>query len=353
MKDQRYRVFIAHDVGELQDTAVALGHELLKHKCLPLGLGLKPSSANNHWDIIRAMIDESDAVFLVIGNSYGNLSPSGVSYVHMAYIYATTQGKVIYPFCLKTLSDKKANDAHIEEFRKLLSVHKIRFWCGKEDLNKQLLMAVRKLKSLQQIGLVPAGAEVKEKAFVPPVINSSVTTTTLQNQEIAKLKKELEETKRELSHYESYSNPNGASNSASNKPKLRNKFVLISYSAKVFSGGNFKTITESWNMSWDDIFLAVAPHMLTAISEEKMRLVISAALATHVQAPIKQQYPNSHAVADVRLTNESMNRVKIYLRGQDLIQEVMQGRDIRWKLTDIGDEQLTELYSNQSLARSV
>ncbi len=348
MKDQRYRVFIAHDVDELQGVAVKVGYELVKHKCLPLGLGLSPALNNNHWDVTRAMIDESDVVFLLIGNSYGTLSPSGVSYVHMAYIYATTQGKPIYPFCLKSSAEQATSkNTHIQEFRKLLSVHKVRTWTMESDLNKQLLMAIRKLKAVRSIGLLPASEQNASK--IESSFSPSLNTVTLssQSQEIKQLRKELEAAKKELSVYES------SVSTSANKPKIRNKFVLIAYSAKVFSGGNFKTITENWNMSWDDIFLAVAPHMLSAISEEKMRLVISASLATHVQAPIKQQYPNSHAVADVRLTNESMNRIKIYLRGQDLIREVMQGRDIRWRLTEVGDEQLTELYSNQSLAKTI
>ena len=341
VKDQRFRVFLAHDVTELGELAVDLSYELVKHQCIPMGIGMKPAVDNNHWDIIRAMIDESDAVFLVIGNSYGDLSPSGVSYVHMAYIYATTQGKPIFPFCLKESESSNVRNAHLEEFRKLLSSHKVRFWTVEADLRKQLLMAIRKLKSAHNLGLMPIESESSHVPAAVPVPGTPVSPPH-QMKQIRALKRELEEAKKALA----------TTPETPQKNRSKNKYVMVSYSAKVFSGGNFKIITDTWNMTWDSIFLAVAPHMLKPISEEKMRLVISAALATDVQSPIKQQHPNSHAVADIRLSSDSMNRVKIYLRGQDLIREVMQGRDIRWKLTESGDQHLTELYTNQPMASS-
>lgn len=351
VKEQRYRVFIAHDVPELGAIAVETSFELVKHQCIPMGIGLTPSANNNHWEIIRAMIDESDVVFLLVGNSYGQLSPSGVSYVHMAYIYASTQGKPIFPFCLNPPDSEKSTNAHLIEFRKLLSSHKVRYWTVEADLRKQLLMAVRKVKTAHNIGLVLPSS--KTQAVTPVVVSNAVPQTN-QMKEIKALKRELEEAKKALA----LNSPVTGQGTASAKPAAlgassKNKTVMVSYSAKVFRGGNFKTITDSWNMSWDSIFLAVAPHMLKPISEEKMRLVISSALATDVQEPIKKRYPESHAVADIRLSNDSINRIKIYLRGQDLIREVMQGRDIRWKLTDAGDAYLTELYSEQPISSSI
>jgi hypothetical protein len=353
VKEQRYRVFIAHDVPELGDIAVETSYELVKHQCIPMGIGLSPSANNNHWEIMRAMIDESDVVFLLVGNSYGQLSPSGVSYVHMAYIYASTQGKPIFPFCLNPPDSEKSTNAHLIEFRKLLSSHKVRYWTVEADLRKQLLMAVRKVKTAHNIGLMPASS--KSQTVAPVVVSNPVSQTNHMS-EIKALKRELEEAKKALAlNSSSGSITTGASSArpASVGVASKNKTVMVSYSAKVFRGGNFKTITDSWNMTWDSIFLAVAPHMLKPISEEKMRLVISASLATDVQEPIKKRYPESHAVADIRLSNDSINRIKIYLRGQDLIREVMQGRDIRWKLTDAGDAYLTELYSEQPVSSSL
>ncbi|GLQ32063.1 DUF4062 domain-containing protein [Litoribrevibacter albus] len=339
VKEQRYRVFIAHDVSELGAIAVEASFELVKHQCIPMGIGLNPSSQNNHWDVIRAMIDESDVVFLLVGDSYGQLSPSGVSYVHMAYIYATTQGKPIFPFCLKRSEVSGMVNAHLGEFRKLLSSHKVRYWTVEADLRKQLLMAIRKIKTAQKIGLLPVSA--KPSVTVSAGVKNHLSQSS-QMKEIKALKQELEEAKKALA----------INSTALVRGPSKNKTVMVSFSAKVFSGGNFKTISETWSMTWDSIFLAVAPHMLKPISEEKMRLVISAVLATDVQAPIKEKYPESHAVADIRLTNDSINRIKIYLRGQDLIREVMQGRDIRWKLTESGDAYLTELYTEQPISNS-
>jgi hypothetical protein len=354
VKDQRYRIFIAHDALELGQLATDISYELVKHRCIPLGIGLRPSADNHHWDIIRAMIDESDALILLVGNSYGELSPSGVSYVHMAYIYASTQGKKIFPLCQKS-SDGDLSNAHLNEFKKLLSSHEIRYWTVEAELRKQLLLDIRKIRTRRNLGLIPIGQvsetstlplpakEASQLTVVPPVISEVVAAST-QNAEILQLRKELEEARRALASPQT--------TSEAKRPKVKSKNVMVSYSAKVFTGGNFKTITEACSMSWDAIFLAVAPHMLSPVSEEKMRLVISAALATEVQTPIKTQYPNSHAVADIRLSNDSMNRIKIHLRGQDLIKEIMQGRDIRWKLTKSGDQHLTELYSKQSVAGS-
>lgn len=353
VKDQRYRVFIAHDVTELESVAIEASFELVKHQCIPMGIGLKPASQNNHWEIIRSMIDESDVVFLIVGDSYGELSPSGVSYVHMAYIYATTQGKPILPFCLKSAEEMVNKSAHLKEFRKFLSSHKVRYWTCMTDLRKQLLMAIRKVKSAHNLGLMPVASQkvTVAKGVTEESVQGQLSQSS-QMKEIKALKRELEEAKKALAS--APTSLMSSSNVAISKvASSKNKQVTVSFSAKVFSGGNFKTISETWNMTWDGIFLAVAPHMLKPISEEKMRLVISAALASDVQEPIKARYPDSHAVADIRLSNDSINRIKIYLRGQDLIREVMQGRDIRWMLTESGDAYLTNLYSDQSVTSTM
>lgn len=348
VEERRYRVYLAHDANELPELAIRASSELIKHKCLPLGVGLSPSAFNDQWKVVKAMIDEADVVLLMLGTCYGELSPSGVSYVHMAYIYASTQGKLIIPLCQKKA---KFHDIHLTELHKLIASYKIRWWSDEKQQLTELLSIIRQIRNLSTMGLDLAD---RSTGALPAVASSSnankktaehVVKPMMEAIDSAPLLLENERLKQEVKKLQAQlASSSSVPAAASNLPDLDSS-VTLTYAAKVFSGGNFRAVNDEWTMSWDEVFLAAAPHMLSPISEEKMRLVISAALATKVQEPLKRKYPNGHAVADVRLTSDAMHRIKIHLRSHSLIKEALHGRDIKWRLTEQGDSYLTKLYS--------
>ena len=94
MSEKRYQVFVSATYSDLQSERRLLTQVLPSLGCMPCGLDLNPSGISA-WTAIKKLIDESDYYILLVGSRYGSLSPSGVSYTHMEYVYAATKQKPI------------------------------------------------------------------------------------------------------------------------------------------------------------------------------------------------------------------------------------------------------------------
>ena len=94
VSDKRYQVFVSSTYSDLQSERRLLTQILPVLGCLPCGLELNPSGVSA-WAAIKKLIDESVYYVLLVGSRYGSLSPSGVSYTHMEYVYAATKQKPI------------------------------------------------------------------------------------------------------------------------------------------------------------------------------------------------------------------------------------------------------------------
>lgn len=93
MSQQRYHIHVCLVRNEQPDLENALQVAMAEGYFLTWDLSGSPS---NFLDYTRRQIDRCDYVLFVLGDSYGNLSPSGVSYLHLSYVYATTKRKTLF-----------------------------------------------------------------------------------------------------------------------------------------------------------------------------------------------------------------------------------------------------------------
>lgn len=93
VSQQRYHIHVCLVKNEQPDLENALQIATADDYFLTWDLNGSPS---NFMDYTRHQIDRCDYVLLVLGDSYGNLSPSGVSYLHLSYVYATTKRKALF-----------------------------------------------------------------------------------------------------------------------------------------------------------------------------------------------------------------------------------------------------------------
>ena len=93
MSQQRYHIHVCLVRSEQPDLENALQVAMVDDYFLTWDLSGSPS---NFLDYTRRQIDRCDYVLFVLGDSYGNLSPSGVSYLHLSYVYATTKRKTLF-----------------------------------------------------------------------------------------------------------------------------------------------------------------------------------------------------------------------------------------------------------------
>ena len=92
MIDKRYHVFISTTGADMQSERTVLAQTLVSQGFFSWGLEHRTPLTTA---FARRQIDDCDYFILMLGSRYGELSASGVSYLHLEYIYAVTKQKPI------------------------------------------------------------------------------------------------------------------------------------------------------------------------------------------------------------------------------------------------------------------
>ena len=100
MIDKRYHVFICTSGVDMQAERVVLSQALVSQGFFSWGLEQRTPLTTA---FARRQIDDCDYFVLLLGGCYGDLSASGVSYMHLEYIYAVTKQKPILVLMLSLI----------------------------------------------------------------------------------------------------------------------------------------------------------------------------------------------------------------------------------------------------------
>ena len=125
MLDKRYQVFISTSGREMQPERIVLSQTLVGMGFFSWGLEQRTPLSTA---FARRQIDDCDYVVILLGSQYGEQSVSGVSYMHLEYIYAVTKQKPIIVFMhedplsrdLSSQDEKPELQEKFLEFRKVL-----------------------------------------------------------------------------------------------------------------------------------------------------------------------------------------------------------------------------------------
>ena len=115
----KYQIFISSTYLDLIEERQAVVEAVLNSNNIPAGMELFNSSSKSQWKIITQWINESDAVILLLGSSYGTIdSEENISYTEMEYNFAKSLGKPIYVFEMNKASTESAEKSKkLDEFK--------------------------------------------------------------------------------------------------------------------------------------------------------------------------------------------------------------------------------------------
>lgn len=115
----KYQIFISSTYLDLIEERQAVVEAVLDSENIPAGMELFNSSSKSQWEIITQWINESDALILLLGSSYGTIdSEENISYTEKEYNYAKSLGKPIYVFEMdKTSSKSNENQKKLDKFK--------------------------------------------------------------------------------------------------------------------------------------------------------------------------------------------------------------------------------------------
>lgn len=341
MSEKRYQVFVSSTYTDLLEERAVLTQALPTLHCLPCGLELNPAGAANAWTAIKKLIDESDYYILLTGSRYGTLSPSGVSYTHMEYVYAATKQKPILVLMheapetrpLEFQERTPEGRRQLNDFRQLLQKGFVARWSDLRNLDTAVRQYLPQLiKSRPMSGWVRANG----------VSNPELT------REIETLKLRLEGMEQEREQWLSQQ-------TASLGPlSLGQDNFEVMYRCKAYAAGNCEDVPVRSLLSWNAIFMSFAPHLSQPQHEDYMAAKIAERVQEVALKDVQAHRPKTHAVTDIVMAPLCFNTIKVQFRTLGLIRRAPRPDDNRtwWQLTAAGEQHLTSLLAVRRTAAS-
>jgi multimeric flavodoxin WrbA len=297
-------VFISVDPADCADSLYAVNRVVMQLDALPVSTYYGPHSGDYDWKMVRDTIDKCDIFILLVGNSYGMLSDTGESYIHREAVYAKSRNKTVIAL-LKNAELKSMSDTAMQRLR---SLHRLmmsgvfKYWSCKEDI---LLLARQVLRD--------------------------------------KLKPEFST----FSNVEKQDDPDQIQQTISDSLFKLDSYPLT-FKAKVYAHGNCHNVELKIEMSWEHSFVSIGTMMTGPVTEDRMRSALQTYTELQYQSEFLDVIQDSHAVDDVRCNEIGFQRLKAYLIGAGVIENVAAGQGgLRnyWQLTFAGENRLQTLLS--------
>lgn len=243
-------------------------------------------------DFTRQQIDVCDYLIFIIGDNYGTLSPSGVSFLHLNYIYAATKRIPMLVFI------KKVKDSQISRQREDLAT-----LIEKEQLN--YVYSYHDTASFKQDyqsyleSLIKSNPKVGWQKFRKiSNLASSIETNNTETLGLTRPKPILD-TELEKTDVFSPILPKEVVKPLA-LPTLEkvayNDIVWVNYSAHAYQGGNLKDINAVYGFTWQEI-IAMLSKLTKPFSTELMQKTLNDSLKKPALEEAQKNMLNVHAVS--------------------------------------------------------
>ncbi len=334
--EKKYQVFISSTYKDLEEERKEVIQALLELDCIPAGMELFQASDDTQWDLIKRVIDDCDYYIVIIAGRYGSVHrDSKKSYTQMEYEYALEKGIPIIGFLHKEPSQiptaksetDKGSSKKLDEFRALVSKKMVRHWTTAHELGSAVSRSLIQLKKTH-----PAVGWVKA---------SEVSTDEYLSKEIIRLNKENTELKERLDAVSTIA-PKNTEDLAQGKDLVS----IDGYFNYKPTRQTSKTITYTEELTWEDLFSCVAPHLIIKCSENDMKKTFDS-FVTHFYL---SKHPNNvyPTITNYHILGEDFNTLKVQLMALGLIMEEGSFYNSKvaenfWKLTPYGASYMLKL----------
>ncbi len=355
MIDKRYHVFISSTGADMQPERSVLANTLASLGFFSWGLEARTPLTTA---FARRQIDDCDYFVLLLGSRYGDLSASGVSYVHLEYIYAITKQKPVLVIlhespetrAVEFQEPSKEGQRKFEDFRRQL------------QRERDMVVTFREPKELEVI-LRHAMPQLTQRypsmGWVRPS-DAPMKALQLENE---KLKEKVAHLTN-LSKNRSTTSPSGFKTSSQNTPQIEDEasqlevpvvngdeVIAFDYRVHAYQDGNFRELRPRRKMTWNEILLAVGPGFRPAAPEDAFARMLNDYLNISALGDVHEVMPRAHATARCQINVRALHAIKMQLKNNHWIVPI--GRDERhhilWGLSSVGEAHLNALMAHQRL----
>lgn len=319
MLDKRYQVFITTSGKEMQPERMVVSQTLIGMGYFSWGLEQRTPLSTA---FARRQIDDCDYVLLLLGSQYGEQSVSGVSYMHLEYIYAVTKQK---PIIVLMNENPESRDPLLQEAKPEL---RNRFYEFRQKLQKEVEQVVS-FKTLREL-------ELAVRSYMPQMLERYPVVGWVRPQSIQSLQDEIDRLKSKLTQAQLGQVKLEPDPFLSLPRVTLNDTFSFDYRMHAYQDGNFQELMPIREMTWAEILKILSAAFEQALPEEYFSKVLNHYLNETALVDAQKQMPRAHAVSRSQINVRSLHTIKQQMRQNDWIVPV--GRDDRqrllWKVTD-------------------
>lgn len=331
MIDKRYHVFICTSGVDMQAERVVLSQALVSQGFFSWGLEQRTPLTTA---FARRQIDDCDYFVLLLGSCYGDLSASGVSYMHLEYIYAVTKQKPILVLM------HEAPDSRVPELQEKTSEGKSKFTDFRQQLQRErdVVVSYRNMRDL----------EMALRHAMPQMIERYPSAGWVRPQNNQKLQEEVDQLRQKIAQLELKNNV--FREEAIQIPRVQpDELFSFDYRVHAYQDGNFKELRPQRKMKWGEILAVLGPGFSPAAPEENFSRVINEFLNQTSLGDVREVMPRAHATARSQINIRALHTIKMQLKHNNWI--VPSGRDNRqrllWELTPQAEKTLMTLNQDK------
>jgi hypothetical protein len=154
MEEKKYQVFVSSTYEDLFHARKKIIETVLSLYHFPVGMEMFSADDSEQWEIIKETIEGSDYYVIIIGQKYGSIAASGLSYTEMEYDYAKSLGIPVLAFIRNREVDTKPHERErdvnkIEQLELFIEKAKANkmcdFWDSMDDLATKVAIALPKI----------------------------------------------------------------------------------------------------------------------------------------------------------------------------------------------------------------
>lgn len=284
---KRHLVFLASNEANLEIERYEIERELARNNMLNIGFAFRDDADPYDWELVREQIELADLFILLIGSDYGAILPTGISYLHREYVHAQASGIPTLAFIKKTSADHR-----LETFHNLVSHQTPCKWWHLKD---ELLQIVR--TQLMSYGLSLSGGwqPIPQMATEePPKLTVKAPTSSFFSR-APLLRKHTEQQNK-------HTEPPRISQLA-----LPSQVIQLLVGAKVYKHGNLTQEFAQVPMKPAQLLKICKKELQQGCSAERLRYLIEDHLSGDIKQRLLKQFPDAHAVDDIRLDKVQFN----------------------------------------------
>jgi len=309
---KRFLVYVASNHNGLESERYEVSRQLARMGILTCGFPCREDTSPYDWNLARSQIEDADLFIMVLGDDYGPMAPTGISYLHREFVHAQSLSKPVLSFVKNALpaQGQTEDQRRLAGFHGLISKTSYRLWHLREELITHVKTAVINALSNKEGGWLKLDSVVETVEKVPvPKVKIDTKQWMLKTRQP----------------------------------------IRLQLSAKVYEAGNNTLEEITVPQRWDVIFGCAARLMTSFCSEERLRAALEALTEAEVKRRLLQKHPGAHAVDDIRINRTQLSQLLNQWLEHDLITfQKISGRD-GWKLTGQGVMRLTATSTRQTV----